>query len=89
MTQGKHQSNQEYFDAFNMLSEGIEDAGAQIGIHPSLIDSVREEICADLDNPTPDEEKTASSLAQQQYLAVAFRRAADKGRYGLLIENIE
>ena len=39
MTQGKHQSNQEYFDAFNMLSEGIEDTGAQIGIHPSLIDS--------------------------------------------------
>ena len=29
MTQGKHQSNQEYFDAFNTLSEGIEDAGAQ------------------------------------------------------------
>ena len=41
MTQGKHQSNQEYFYAFNTLSKGIEDAGAQIGIHPSLIDSVR------------------------------------------------
>ena len=37
MTQGKHQSNQEYFDAFNTLSEGIEDAGAQIGIHFSAL----------------------------------------------------
>ena len=50
---------------------------------------MREEICADSDNPTPDEEKTASSIAQQRYLAVAFLRAADKGRYGLLVENIE
>ena len=66
MTQGKHQSNQEYFDAFNTLSEEIEDAGAQIGVHPSLIYSVREEICADLDNPTENEEKTASSIAQQR-----------------------
>ena len=89
MTQVKHQSNQEYFDAFNTLSEGIEDAGAQIGIHPSLIESVREEICADFDNPTPDEETTASSIAEQRYLDVAFLRASDKGSYGLLIENID
>ena len=89
MTQGRHQSNQEYFDAFNTLSEGIKDAGAQIGIHTSLIESVRKEICADLLRPTPDEEKTASSMSQQRYLAVAFLRAADKGRYVLLIENIE
>ena len=89
MAQGKHQSNQEYFDAFNTLSEGIENAGAQIGIHPALIESVREEICVDLLNPTSDEEKIASSMAQQRYLAVAFLRAADKGRYGLLNENIE
>ena len=89
MAQGKYQINQEYFDAFNTLSEGIEDAGAQNSIHPSLIESVREEICVDLLNPTSDEEKIASSMAQQRYLAVAFLRAADKGRYGLLVENIE
>ena len=28
-------------------------------------------------------------MAQQRYLAVAFLRADDKGRYGLLVENIE
>ena len=72
MAQGKHQSNQEYFNAFNTLSKGIDDAGAQIGIHPSLIESVREEICVDLLNPTSDEETIASSMAQQRYLAVAF-----------------
>ena len=89
MAQGKHQSNQEDSDAFNTLSKGIDYAGAQIGIHPSLIESVREEICVDLLNPTSDEEMIASSMAQQHYLDVAFLRASDKLRYGLLVENIE
>jgi hypothetical protein len=34
LTQGKHRSNQEYYDEFNSMVDTAEASGATIGAHP-------------------------------------------------------
>jgi lactam utilization protein B len=35
LTQGKHHSNQEYYDKFNSMVETAEESGVTIGAHPA------------------------------------------------------
>jgi hypothetical protein len=89
MIQGKHRSNQEYYDEFNSMVETAEDSGATIGPHPAGITECLTAIAVDIDNPTAAEKVASIQLATQRYLSVAFLLGADRVRYGTLIEEIE
>jgi hypothetical protein len=87
--QGKHRSNQEYYDKFNSLIKTATESGTSIGAHPAGILAVLSESATDPDQPTPEEMSAATKTASEWYLAVAFLLGADKTRYGLLVEEIE
>ena len=89
LVQGKHRSNQEYYDEFNSLVLTAEDSGATIGSHPGAITDVLSTSVVDPNNPTSKETSAATKVATDRYLAVAFLLGADKMRYGTLVEEIE
>jgi hypothetical protein len=89
LIQGKHRSNQEYYDEFNSMVETAEESGATIGPHPAGITKCLAAISVDSDNPTIPEKVASIQLATQRYLLVAFLLGADQVRYGTLIEDIE
>ena len=57
ISQGKHRSNQEYYDDFNSLVATAEEGGATIGTHPGAIAEAILEIAADPNNLTGAETK--------------------------------
>jgi hypothetical protein len=89
LIQGKHRSNQEYYDEFNSMVETAEESGVTIGPHPAGITECLTAIAANIDNPTTPEKFASIQLATQRYLSVAFLLGADRVRYGTLIEEIE
>jgi hypothetical protein len=89
LAQGKHRSNQEYYDEFNSMVLTAEESGATIGAHPGSITKIILSTTVDPTKPTPDEQITAVKTATDRYLAVAFLLSADRIRYGTLIEEIE
>ena len=89
LTQGKHLSNQEYYDEFNSMVNTAEESGATIGAHPSGITAILTALAVNIDVPTQIERAASVETATQRYLAVAFILGADKVRYGTLVEEIE
>jgi hypothetical protein len=89
LTQGKHLSNQEYYDAFNSMVNTGAESGATIGAHPSGVTAILAALAVDIDFPTQAERAASVETATQRYLAVAFILGADKMRYGTLLEEIE
>ncbi len=89
LNQGKHRSNQEYYDEFNSMVLTATESGATIGAHPGAINEVLNTMAADTTNPTATERDDATKIATSRYLAVAFLLGADKIRYGTLVEEIE
>jgi hypothetical protein len=89
LDQGKHRSNQEYYDEFNSMVLTAAESGATIGAHPGAIDKVLNTTAVDSENPTVGEHTDAIKTATNRYLAVAFLLGADKMRYGTLVEEIE
>jgi hypothetical protein len=83
LSQGKHRSNQEYYDKFNLHVSTAKESGATIGPHPGGVTEVLNDTAADPDNPT------AIKTATNRYLAVAFLLGANRIRYGMMIEEIE
>jgi hypothetical protein len=89
LSQGKHRTNQEYYDEFNKLVAAVDECGAMVARHPTIYDEVIEEIAFDVDSATADEISQAKSTSRERYLAVAFLLGADRIRYGIMIEEIE
>jgi hypothetical protein len=63
LSQGKHMSNQEYYDEFNSLVATGEECGATIGAHPVAINDILANMAADPRNPTTNERTRAIKLA--------------------------
>jgi hypothetical protein len=78
LTQGKHLSNQEYYDEFNSMVDTAEDSGATIGAHPAGVTAILNVLALDSDAPTTPERVASVQMATQRYLAVAFILGADK-----------
>jgi hypothetical protein len=89
LIQGKHRSNQEYYDEFNLHVLTAEESGATIGTHPAGVTDVLKDIAEDADYPTDDETAEAIKTATNRHLAVAFLLGADRIRYGTMIEEIK
>jgi hypothetical protein len=89
LTQGKHRSNQEYYDEFNSMVSTAEESGVTIGAHPAGVAAALKEFVADSDFPTTAEKIIAVKTATNRYLAVAFLVRADKICYATLLEEIE
>ncbi len=89
LSQGKHRSNQEYYDEFNSMVLTAEESGATIGAHPGGIQEALIFEAIDANNPSDVERTAATKTATDRYLAVAFLLGADKLRYGTLVEEIE
>jgi hypothetical protein len=89
LAQGKHRSNQEYYDEFNSMVLTAVESGATIGAHPGAITEELNASAVDVANPTGQEYIAATKVATSRYLAVAFLLGADKARYGTLVEEIE
>jgi hypothetical protein len=89
LIQGKHLSNQEYYDEFNSLVNTAVESGATIGAHPSGVTAILATLAVDIDFPTQAERVASVETATQRYLAVAFILGADKMRSGTLVEEIE
>jgi hypothetical protein len=89
LTQGKHHSNQEYYDEFNSMVETAEESGVTIGAHPAGVTVALQGLAIDIDMPTVAERRTSVKTATERYLSVAFIIGADKVRYGTLVEEIE
>ena len=81
LTQGKHHSNQEYYDEFNALVFTAEESGAVIGVHTASINELLQTVAADPTNPSDAENLEAVKLARERYFAVAFLLGADRTRY--------
>jgi hypothetical protein len=81
ISQGKHCSNQEYYDEFNSLVLTGEECGATIGAHPGAINNILIDTAVDERSPTDDERRKATKTATDQYLAVAFLLSSDHVRY--------
>jgi hypothetical protein len=78
LSQGKHRTNQEYYDEFNNLVAAVDECGAMIARHPTLYDEALDEIAFDVDNASADEISEAKSISRERYLAVAFLLGADR-----------
>jgi hypothetical protein len=89
LSQGKHRTNQEYYDEFNSLVSVVDECGAMVARHPTIYLETLQEIPADLGNPTPNEISEANNTSRERYFAVAFLMGADRIRYGTMIEEIE
>jgi hypothetical protein len=89
LSQGKHRTNQEYYDEFNNLVAAVDECRAMIGRHPTIYTEVLQESAADPQNPTEDERKEAQETSKERYLAVAFLLESDRIRYGMLMKEIE
>jgi hypothetical protein len=84
LSQGKHHSNQEYYDEFNSMVETAEESGVTIGAHPAGVTAALQGLAIDMDMPTVAERRTSVKTATERYLAVAFIIGGDKLRYGIL-----
>jgi hypothetical protein len=90
LSQGKHRSNQEYYDKFNLHVSTAKESGATIGTHPGGVTEVLNDTAADPDNPTNlEREEAIKHSATNRYLAVAFLLGANRIRYGMMFEEIE
>jgi hypothetical protein len=90
LTQGKHRSNEEYYDEFNLHVSTAEESGATIGTHPGGVTELLNDRAADPDDPTNGEQEKAIKMATNRYLAVTFLLGADRIRYGsTMVEEIE
>jgi hypothetical protein len=89
LSQGKHHSNQEYYDRLNSCILTGEECGATIGAHPGAINDNLSITANDLYNPTSAERAEAIKTATEQYLTVAFLLGSDRTQYGILIEEIK
>jgi hypothetical protein len=89
LVQGKHCSNQEYYDEFNSMVKTAVESGATIGRHPARMTKCLKAIAVNADFPTPEEWVSLIKLATQRYLSVAFLLGADRVRYGTLVKEIE
>jgi hypothetical protein len=89
LSQGKHRTNQEYYDEFNNLVAAVDECGAMIARHPTIYNEVLQELSVDSQDPTDDEKERAQQTSKGGYLAVAFLLGLDRIRYGMLIEEIE
>jgi hypothetical protein len=81
LTQGKHRSNEECYDAFNSMVDTAEASGATIGAHPGGVSEILNMIARDANNPSKAKTAEAVATATQRYLAVAFLLGSDKVRY--------
>jgi hypothetical protein len=72
LNQGKHRSNQEYYDEFNSLILTAEESGATIRAHPGGVTDILSTTAVDPSNPTNNEQTAAVKAATERYLAVAF-----------------
>jgi hypothetical protein len=57
MSQGKHRTNQEYYDEFNNLVAAVDELGAMIARHPTLYNEVLLELSVNSQNHTDDEKE--------------------------------
>jgi hypothetical protein len=89
LTQGKHRSNQEYYDEFNSMVATAEEGSASIRPHPAGVSEVLLALTIGIKNPTPAERMASVKIVTQRYLSVAFLLGTDRTRYGTLIEKIE
>ena len=78
LVQGKHRSDQEYYDEFNSMVETAVESGATIGGHPAGMTECLKAIAVNADSPTPAERVSSIKLATQRYLSVAFLLGADR-----------
>jgi hypothetical protein len=89
LTQGKHLSNQEYYNKFNSMVNTAAESGATIGVHPSGVTAILAALAVDIDFLTQAERVASVETATQRYLAVAFILGADKMRYSTLVKEID
>jgi hypothetical protein len=54
LTQGKHRTNQEYYDEFNNLVAAVDKCGAMIARHPAIYNDVLKELSIDVLNPSDE-----------------------------------
>jgi hypothetical protein len=59
LVQGRHRTNQEYYDEFINLVAAVEECGAMVAMHPTIYDLVVAETATDAANPTADEHAAA------------------------------
>jgi hypothetical protein len=89
LTQGKHLSNQEYYNKFNSMVNPAEESGPIIGAHPSGVTAILTASAVDISFPTNAERAASVQTATQRYLAAAFILGEDNMRYGTLVEEIK
>jgi hypothetical protein len=89
LTQGRHWSNQEYYDKFNSLILTGKECGTTIGAHSEASNDILSDTAVDPNNPTKGESGHAIKTSTDCYLAVAFLLGSDHIHYGILIEEIK
>jgi hypothetical protein len=89
ISQGKHPSNQEYYDEFNSLVLTGEECGATIGAHPGAINNILVDTAVNARSPTTNKHKKATKTATDRYLAVAFLLSSDRICYKMIINEIK
>ena len=78
LAQGKHRTNQEYYNEFNNLVAAVDKCGAMVGKHPTINNKIIQEMAANAQNPTNDEHMNAKHTSKEEwYLAVAFLLGAN------------
>jgi hypothetical protein len=81
LVQGKHRSNQEYYDEFNSMVETAEESGATIGAHPGGVTEILTATAVDINNPTQAErtESIATANDTSQWPSYSVLTSSDTG----------
>mmetsp|Transcript_6154 Transcript_6154/g.8899 ORF Transcript_6154/g.8899 Transcript_6154/m.8899 type:complete len:160 (-) Transcript_6154:953-1432(-) len=72
LSQGKHRSNQQYYDEFSTLWSAAKDCGVGIGNHPGGTQETLQEIAVDPRNPTDEERELAKKSPRNNTLPLPF-----------------
>ena len=82
-------SNHEYLEKFKTVLEVLESNGAEIGTDEALVDTLLGDVNLTRTSVSDSQLELIRKRARDSYLAVAFLMGADRGRYGLLIQDLE
>jgi hypothetical protein len=80
-------SNHEYLEKFKTVLEVLESNGAEIGTDEALVDTLLGDVNLTRTSVSDSQLELIRKRARDSYLTFAFLMGADRGRYGLMIQE--
>ena len=88
-SQGKYTTTAIYLEQYQNIIDVIEQVGGSIGRNEGLVKAYAKVKGLDIDDLDEDELTELTQQTYERYIATSFVLAADRSRYGRLIEGLE